>query len=73
MRGTAVATWLGALVYWWQLRRPAIRESGQVPTCSTGSGLRVTQRERHRSRTAVRQHDVTGSHVSAMQVRVRSL
>ena len=30
MRGAAIATWLGALLAWWQLRA-AIRESDQVP------------------------------------------
>ncbi len=29
--GTAIATWIGALVYWWQLRA-ALREAGNIPS-----------------------------------------
>jgi hypothetical protein len=31
MRGTAVATWLGIPLFWWELRA-ALRDSGEVPS-----------------------------------------
>ena len=35
VRGAAVATWVGALVWWWQLRL-AMRESDQIPSRTKG-------------------------------------
>lgn len=47
VEGTAVAMWVGAMTYWWQLR-VAIRESDRIPRLPDP---RLTRSERHR-RTA---------------------
>ncbi|HEV8219923.1 MAG TPA: hypothetical protein VGQ05_06645, partial [Streptosporangiaceae bacterium] len=48
VRGTALATWVGAGVYWWQLRT-ALRESGRLAHgYQSWLGRPQRQRGRHR-------------------------
>lgn len=43
--GAAVATWIGSLVWWWQLRA-ALREFGDVPgVVGPGRAVRVADQE----------------------------
>lgn len=45
VRGAAVATWIGALVWWWQLR-VAMRDSDRIPARSRSSSGRPAGRHR---------------------------
>src|SRR5262249_30926598 len=50
IRGAAVATWIGTLVWWWQLH-VAMRESGKMPEQSvhrSGGGAGYTRSRRRR-------------------------
>ena len=45
MRGTAVATWMAALLWWWQLRA-ALREACEVPARDQSRSRRLAPRPR---------------------------
>ena len=55
VRGLAIATWLGTLVYWWHLRA-ALRESGDRPSDGWFGWSRQGGRHRGQARPASHPH-----------------